>query len=163
MTKLGILSDTHGLLPEKVIEFLKPCTHIIHAGDIGSLDVMDKLSEICQVHAVYGNIDGTPIRSRYPEFEVIKIENTTILVIHIGGYPERYDKNSIPLIEKYKPNLFISGHSHILRVMYDKNRSLLHINPGATGKYGFHASITAVRLDINGIRFENLEVFDLKK
>ncbi len=163
MTKLGIISDTHGFLPDKILEFLKPCTQIIHAGDIGSLEITDKLSKICELNAVYGNIDGSNIRTEFNEFIILTIEEIKILVMHIGGYPEKYNKESLALIEKYKPNLFIAGHSHILRVMYDKKRSLLYINPGAAGKFGFHSKITAIRLDINGKKFENLEVFDMDK
>ena len=163
MTKLGILSDTHGLLPDKVLEFLQPCSQIIHAGDIGYMDVIDKLSKIGEIHAVYGNIDGIDLRTIFSGYNLIKIENVSILTTHIGGYPQKYDKNALTLIEKYKPNLFIAGHSHILRVMYDKHHSLLYINPGAAGKFGFHSKITAIRLEINGNRFENLEVFEMGK
>lgn len=163
MTKLGILSDTHGFLPDKVLIFLQTCSHIIHAGDIGSMDVIDKLSKIGETHAVFGNIDGTDLRTIFSGYSLIKIENVSILTTHIGGYPQKYDKNALTLIEKYKPNLFIAGHSHILRVMYDKHHSLLYINPGAAGKFGFHSKITAIRLEINSDRFENLEVFEMGK
>lgn len=163
MIKLGILSDTHGYLPLNIIEFLKPCNLIIHAGDIGTPDIITSLSDICPVKGVWGNIDGTNIRTIFPEFDVFKIEDVSILVMHIGGYPPKYNSNSIKLIKKLKPNLFIAGHSHILRVHYDKENELLYINPGAAGKYGFHTHITAIRLEITENRFENLEVFDQEK
>lgn len=163
MVKLGILSDTHGYLPIKVKEFLKPCHLIIHAGDIGTSDIISSLSEICPIKGVWGNIDGTNIRTIFPEFDIFKIEDVSILVMHIGGYSPKYNSNSIKLIKKHKPNLFIAGHSHILRISYDKENTLLYINPGAAGKFGFHTHITTVRLDIIGNRFENLEVFDQEK
>lgn len=163
MAKVGVLSDTHGVLLESVERFFENCDYIIHAGDVGNIEILDKLSKKSKLFAVYGNIDGTDVRSQYPEYQCFMIEDALILLMHIGGYPPKYNVNSKLIIEKYKPDLFITGHSHILRVMYEKKYQHLYINPGAAGKYGFHAKITAVRFDIQGKRFENLEVLDIVK
>ncbi|MDD4574951.1 MAG: metallophosphoesterase family protein [Bacteroidales bacterium] len=163
MVKVGVLSDTHGVLLESVERFFEKCDYIIHAGDVGNIEILDALSKKAKLFAVYGNIDGTEVRSQYPEHQSFMIEDALILLMHIGGYPPKYNANSKLLIEKYKPDLFITGHSHILRVMYEKKYQHLYINPGAAGKFGFHAKITAVRFDIQGKRFENLEVLDIVK
>ena len=161
--KVGILSDTHGCLHPKVLEFLSSCTEIWHAGDIGGYDVLEKLSRVAKVRAVYGNIDDAGSRQEFPLFQLFEVEKTKVLMIHIGGYPKKYDKNAYALIKEHKPDLFISGHSHILKVIYDQQNQLLHINPGAAGKYGFHQVITAIRLDIENGDFKNLEILEVEK
>lgn len=163
MVKIGIISDTHAFLHPKVSSFLSECAEIWHAGDIGSMDVLNQLSKITKVKAVYGNIDGTDIRSNCPVFHSFKIEQVNVLMTHIGGYPKKYDKQALTLIKTLKPNLFIAGHSHILKVMYDEQYQMLHINPGAAGKYGFHQVSTAIRMDIEGTEFKNLEILEIEK
>ena len=161
--KIGILSDTHGYLPPKVLDFLSTCDEIWHAGDIGGSDVLPRLSLIAPVRAVYGNIDDAGIRRESPLYQLFEIAQTKVLMIHIGGYPKRYEKNAFALIKEHKPDLFISGHSHILKVMYDAQNQLLHINPGAAGRSGFHLVITAIRLDIENREFKNLEILEVDR
>ncbi|MEI6347527.1 MAG: metallophosphoesterase family protein [Bacteroidota bacterium] len=163
MIKVGIISDTHALLPSRVVEFLSTCNEIWHAGDIGSMEVIKKLPSVSKVRAVWGNIDDAQMRLEYPLYQLFEIESAKVLMIHIGGYPKKYDKKALELIKEHKPTLFISGHSHILKVMYDQQYQLLHINPGAAGKYGFHQVTTAIRMDIEGAEFKNLEILELEK
>lgn len=163
MTKIGVLSDTHGILPKQVYSFFKDVDLVLHAGDIGSSDVLDELKLFKPTIAVYGNIDGYDIIGDINKIEYIDIEDMKIMITHIGGYPNRYEKGIIELIEAHKPSIFISGHSHILKVMYDKKYNLLHINPGAAGRYGFHKVSTMVRFAINGKRAEDLEIIEYEK
>lgn len=160
MQKIGLLSDTHGTLPEKAFEFFSNCKQIFHAGDIGKTEILDSLEKISTVKAVYGNIDGTEIRIRTKEIICESIEGVKICMMHIGGYPGRYEKKAREIIANEHPNLFISGHSHILKVMYDKRNKLLHINPGASGNSGMHHKITLVRFDVDKGEIKNLEIFE---
>ena len=160
MKKIGLLSDTHGSIPEKVFEFFSPCQEIWHAGDIGNIAVLETLEAFRHVRAVYGNIDGTEIRARTPEIITQTIEDVKMSMIHIGGYPGKYQPKALEIIRKEQPKVFISGHSHILKVMYDKKHNLLHINPGAAGKSGLHQKITMVRFDLGKGEIKNLEVFE---
>ncbi len=160
MRKIGLLSDTHGYLDEKIMQFFQDCDEIWHAGDIGDISVTDKISNIKILKAVYGNIDGQDIRITYPKIQSFTCENVKVLMTHIGGYPGKYEKSVKVLIHKLKPDLFISGHSHILKVIYDDKNELLHINPGAAGKSGLHKYKTAVRFVINGGDIQDLEVFE---
>lgn len=160
MQKIGLLSDTHGTLPEKAFDFFKPCQQIWHAGDIGSSRVLEQLEAFRPVKAVFGNIDGTDIRIRTTETITETVEGVTISMIHIGGYPGRYQAKARAMIIKEKPDLFISGHSHILKVMFDKKNNLLHINPGAAGKSGLHQKITMVRFDVDQGEIKNLEILE---
>ena len=163
MKRIGLLSDTHGFIHPGVAGFFTHCNEIWHAGDIGNIETADKLAEIKPLKAVYGNIDGTLLRSSFQEVEIFKCEDVLVLMIHIGGYPSRYSPKARKLIEEYKPKLFISGHSHILKVMPDRKYDLLHINPGAAGNSGLHKSITMVRFVIDGADIRDLEVFDLAR
>lgn len=163
MTKIGILSDTHGELLPQILRFLEPCRQILHAGDIGSLKVLDRLSAFRPTTAVYGNIDDYPTRLSCMQTAILRIEGCKILMTHIGGYPGRYAPGIPEYLRQEKPDLFVCGHSHILKVMPDTRYRLLHINPGAAGNKGFHSRITAVRLDLDGKNFSNLEVFDLDR
>jgi putative phosphoesterase len=163
MIKIGLLSDTHGSLPVKTFEFFKDCDQIWHAGDIGNVKVINQLKNFKQFTAVYGNIDDNDIRILYPESQVFTIEDLKVLMIHIGGYPGRYSRRVRLLIEKEKPGLVISGHSHILKVLYDKRYNLLHINPGASGKFGLHQKITLVRFVIDGDQIKDLEIFEKER
>jgi putative phosphoesterase len=160
LKKIGLLSDTHGYVHPRVPDFFKDCDEIWHAGDIGSLECADKLAEIKPLRAVYGNIDGASIRTVYPEYEVFHCEGVKVLLIHIGGYPGRYSPLAKRLIAIHQPELFISGHSHILKVMHDPANSLLHMNPGAAGKQGTHRKITMARFVISGKEIKDLEIFE---
>lgn len=161
MKQIGLLSDTHSYWDERFNQYFADCDEIWHAGDIGSLEVIERLNKICLVRAVYGNIDGQNIRIVFPEVNRFTIENTTVLMKHIGGYPGKYDKSVKHLLLEDPPQLFISGHSHILKVLFDKKLNLLHINPGAAGKYGFHTIRTIVRFKIDNGNFTDLEVIEL--
>ena len=163
MKKIGILSDTHGYIHPGVSDFFKDCDEIWHAGDIGDMETADKLAQIKPLRAVYGNIDDHSLRTQYPEFLYFRCEDTDVLMIHIGGYPGKYTPQARKLIETYQPQLFITGHSHILKVMPDKKHGLLHINPGAAGYSGFHKVITMVRLTIDGKEIKDLEVFEAQR
>ncbi len=160
MTRIGLLSDTHGFLHPRVFDFMKSCDEIWHAGDIGNMEVVEKLEAFKPLRAVYGNIDGGILRTIFNETALFTVEQIKIAMIHIGGYPGRYSSNAKKLIKQFHPDLFISGHSHILKVMSDSDNNLLHINPGAAGKSGFHRFITMVRFTINGNKIDNLEIFE---
>ena len=163
MTKIGILSDTHGYLPPQVFEHFASVDEIWHAGDIGTLAVSDALETFKPLRAVYGNIDGADLRIRYPEILSFTIESVPVLMMHIGGYPPNYNAESRPLLQQIQPHLFICGHSHILKVMPDPKRNLLHINPGACGNHGWHKIKTLIRLTINNDSVTDLEVIELGK
>jgi putative phosphoesterase len=164
MIKIGVVSDTHGILTEEVIAFLKGSDQLWHAGDVGDFEVIKKLENIApEVHAVFGNIDGQDIRLRLPEVETFMAEDLNVLLLHIGGTPSRYNPKAIKLIKKYKPDIFVCGHSHILKIKYDTKNNLLYINPGAAGRNGFHKSITAVRFEIHGKELKNMEILDIPR
>jgi len=162
MKKIGIISDTHAYWDDKYEQYLCGCDEIWHVGDIGSLALCNRFEAMGpQFRAVYGNVDGYDIRARYPEVLRFKCEEIDVLMKHIGGYPGRYDSSIRQTIYANPPQLFISGHSHILKVMSDKNLHLLHINPGAAGLQGWHQQRTLVRLTINGNKFDDCEVITL--
>ena len=163
MKKIGLLSDTHGWLNPAVFEFFKDCDEIWHVGDIGSTDVADALMAFKPLRAVYGNVDGQDVRLMFPKVNIFTIENVKVMMTHIGGYPGHYESGIKELIIKEKPNIFISGHSHILKVMNDKELNLLHINPGAAGNTGFHKVITMVRFQIDGSEIKNMELYEKKR
>ena len=163
MLQIGILSDTHGFVHPSVLNFFLGADEIWHAGDQGNVAIAHQLAELKTLRAVYGNIDGQDVRIEYPEVQIFQVEQIKILMTHIGGYPGRYDFKARLLIEQERPKLFICGHSHILKVMYDKKYDMLHINPGAAGKYGIHKSITAIRLIIDGDNMRDLEVLDIPR
>ncbi len=161
MTRIGLISDTHSYLDPKVEKYFTACDEIWHAGDVGNIEVIHQLSKIKPVKGVYGNIDGQQIRKLFPKNLRFKCEEVNVWMTHIGGYPNRYSKDVREEITISPPNLFISGHSHILKVMYDKKLNLLHINPGAAGKSGFHKIKTIVRFTINKKEIQDLEVIEL--
>lgn len=163
MKQIGLLSDTHASLHPGIFEFFKDCDEIWHAGDIGNLETITRLAKFKPVRAVYGNIDGQEVRRAHPEVHSFYCEEVKVLMIHIGGYPGRYEKRARLLIEEEKPQLFISGHSHILKVMPDNKYQLLHINPGAAGKYGLHQKITFVRFFIEGKEIRDLEISEYNR
>lgn len=162
--RIGLLSDTHGYLDEKVFQYFENCDEIWHAGDIGTLEVHDRLSEFKPVKAVYGNIDNHEIRNICPEWHQFHCEGLHILMTHIGGYPPRYNRRVYARLKKDTPDIFICGHSHILKVMTDPRLdSLLYLNPGAAGKHGFHRVKTIIRFEINDTKVENMQVIELGK
>ena len=163
MIRIGLLSDTHGSLHPRVFEFFKDCDEIWHAGDIGSMDVADKLSKFKSLRAVYGNIDGIAIRQSFPEMLIFTVESVKVLMTHIGGYPGHYQPGIRDLLLKERPKIFICGHSHILKVKYDEKYQVLHINPGAAGNSGLHKSITMVRFVIDRDQIKDLEVLDIPR
>ena len=158
--RIGLLSDTHGFLHPGVSDFFSSCDEIWHAGDIGSMEVVARLRELKPLRAVYGNIDGISLRQEFSEVEIFHCEQVKVLMIHIGGYPGRYSPQARKLIEEHQPRIFISGHSHILKVIPDRKYDLLHINPGAAGNSGLHKSITMIRFTIDKDNISDLEVYD---
>lgn len=161
MKKIGLLSDTHSYWDDKFITYFESCDEIWHAGDIGSIEIANNLKKIKPLRAVFGNIDGQDIRNEYPEFLRFKIEDVDVLMTHIGGYPGKYISKVQNILNTNAPQLFICGHSHILKVMYDQKYKCLDINPGAAGKYGFHKVRTLVRFVIDGKEIKDLEVIEI--
>ena len=155
------MSDTHSWWDDKYLIHFNDCDEIWHAGDIGSLRVIEELEKPCPVRAVCGNIDGQEVRLRFKEVARFKVEECLVLMKHIGGYPGRYDASIRREIYEKRPQLFISGHSHILKVEYDKLIDCLHINPGAAGKQGWHQVRTLVKFTIDGRKFKDLEIIEL--
>ena len=163
MFRIGLLSDTHGFIDDKLIKFFSETDEIWHAGDIGDISVINHLEQIKPVVAVFGNIDGTIVRKSFPEHQRQFREGLDIWMTHIGGYPDRYSGNVKPEIYQNPPGLFISGHSHILKVIPDKKLSLLHINPGAAGKNGIHKVRTAVRFSIESGVIKDVDIIELEQ
>ncbi len=161
--KIALLSDTHGYWNESLIPYFSGHDEIWHAGDIGNLAVTDALAQLAPLRAVYGNIDGPDIRAHFPEHDRFERENLKIWLTHIGGYPGRYAPRLRSLIQRDPPDLFVCGHSHILKVMRDQKLSLLHLNPGALGKHGFHKVRTFLRFSLQQGRLENLEVVEFPR
>lgn len=163
MTKIGVLSDTHAYLNPKLFTFFESCNELWHAGDIGNLNIAKELADFKPLKAVHGNIDDTETRNIYPAHQRFCIDNTTIWITHIGGYPGKYYKGIEEEIKNSPPDIFICGHSHILKVIYDKKLKLMHINPGAAGKFGLHQICTAIRFDLEERTPKNLEILEFLK
>jgi len=163
MTGIGILSDTHGYVEPRLFDFFASCDLLFHAGDIGSMEVADALSAFKPLVAVHGNVDGSDVRAVYPETQRFDCEDVDILMTHVGGYPGHYERKIYPILKNYPPKLFITGHSHILKVMYDQTLQFLHINPGAMGNSGIHSMKTAIRLVVDGNNMKNLEILELAR
>ena len=161
MKRIGLLSDTHGYWDSKYEIYFSECDEIWHAGDIGTVEVAQKLAAIKPLRAVYGNIDGGDLRKMFGEKYRFKCEDVEVLMKHIGGYPGHYDASIRGSLFARPPQLFISGHSHILKVLYDKTLQCLHINPGAAGMSGFHKVRTLIRFTIDGKEIKDLEVIEL--
>ena len=161
--KILLLSDSHSYIDDRILDYANKADEIWHCGDFGNLEVVEKLEKIKPLRGVYGNIDGTEIRKIFPEVLRFKCEDVEVLMIHIGGYPNKYTPLARKEISEKAPKLFISGHSHILKAMYDQKNSLLHLNPGAMGKVGWHQMRTMMRFEINGDQIENLEIIELGK
>ncbi|MBK7884230.1 MAG: metallophosphoesterase family protein [Chitinophagaceae bacterium] len=162
MTRIGLISDTHEFLDETVLEHFKNCNEIWHAGDFGNINVAQGLTQDkIKLRGVYGNIDGQDVRSVYPEQLVFTCEGVKVMMRHIGGYPPKYNPVTKKELLIHKPQICISGHSHILKVMYDDVLQCLHINPGAAGKQNWHKVRTVIRFVINGKEIKNCEVIEL--
>lgn len=160
MIRIGLMSDTHGTIIPQVSDFFKDVDEIWHAGDIGGPDTADALAAFKPLRAVHGNIDDYRTRLTYPEDLIFEVEDVKVYMTHIGGYPGHYYTEVRGIIEKERPDIFISGHSHILKVMYDDKLNLLHLNPGAAGTTGFHKKITMLRFTIDGKKIDNMEIFE---
>lgn len=163
MKKILLLSDTHSFIDDQILKFVKQADEVWHAGDIGSIDVIDTIRNHKPVRAVYGNIDDYKIRLEFPLDLRFTIEDVSVWMTHIGGYPNKYDLRIKGEITENPPKVFICGHSHILKVIFDKKLNLLHINPGAAGKHGFHSIRTMVRFEISDGNISNLEIIELEK
>lgn len=159
--RIGLLSDTHSYLDKRVLAYFEECDEIWHAGDIGDMSVIKKLEKFRPLRAVYGNIDDTEMRNKFPENDRFICEGMDIWLTHIGGYPGRYDRRVRAEIKANPPDVFICGHSHILKVMPDKQNGLLHINPGACSHHGFHKIRTIIRFTIENGKISDLEVVEL--
>lgn len=161
MKKIGLISDTHSYLDDAVFKYFDDRDEIWHAGDFGTIELADKLAAFKPLKGVYGNIDGKDIREVYPEHLRFKCEDVDVWMTHIGGYPGRYSSNVKPEIYTKPPDLFIAGHSHILKVIYDKKIECLHINPGAAGKQGWHKKRTLIRFCISENKIHTLDAIEL--
>lgn len=163
MTRIGLISDTHDYLDEAVFNYFENCDEIWHAGDFGSSDIAEKLKKFKPMKAVYGNIDGFDIRNNYPQKLAWNCEDVKVFMTHIGGHPNKYAPGIKQELLSNETRLFISGHSHILKIIYDNKINCLHINPGAAGKQGWHKIRTIIRFAIDGSNIKNCEVIELGK
>jgi len=163
MTRIGLISDTHSYLDDSVFKHFEKVDEIWHVGDFGNIELADQLAAFKPLKGVYGNIDGQDIRLTYPLNLRFKCENVDVWMTHIGGYPDRYNQAVKPEIYTNPPQLFITGHSHILKVIYDKKISCLHLNPGAAGKQGWHKVRTLMRFGIDDDKIQDLQVIELAK
>ena len=161
MKKVLVISDTHSYIDDRIIKYASEADYVIHAGDIGSFDVIRKLKSVSEVLFVYGNIDGNEIRSESNKFEFFKLNDLKILLTHISGKTPKYNKETLIKIKEHNPDLLIAGHSHILKIQYDKINKLLFLNPGAAGRHGFHLKRTMLRFEIKLNKIENLEIIEL--
>ncbi len=159
--KILLLSDTHSYIDDRILDYAKNADEIWHCGDFGSQEVIDELQKVAPLRGVFGNIDDYKIRQEFPEVLRFRCQEIEVLMIHIGGYPSKYTPLAKKEIAENPPKLFISGHSHILKVMFDQKYQLLHLNSGAAGKIGWHKMRTMLRFEINGDKIENLEVIEL--
>ncbi len=163
MIKVGILSDTHGYLNPALFSFFESCDVIWHAGDWGDIETFRKLREFKPLKTVWGNIDGRELRIEMPEMQLFDVEELSVCILHIGGYPSKYSPQCRKLLQKHKVDILICGHSHILKVMRDEHQGLMFFNPGAAGVKGFHQVCTALRMKIDGKRMFDLEVWELPR
>lgn len=161
--KIGIISDTHGTLNEKLLNFLEPCQEIWHAGDIGNELIFKELQKTKKLRAVYGNIDGTAVRMQVTEYLRFEVEGLKVIMTHIGGYPGHYQPGLRNLIEIDQPGMVVCGHSHILKVVNDPKYKHLHVNPGAAGDSGFHRIRTAVRFELVNGKPSDMEIWELPR
>tara|TARA_B100001564_G_scaffold85286_2_gene69076 strand:- start:4637 stop:5128 length:492 start_codon:yes stop_codon:yes gene_type:complete len=163
MKKILLISDTHGYMGKDILKYVSECDEVWHAGDIGSLEVSETLKNLKSLRAVHGNIDNSEIRIEFKAEEEFTIEGLKVWITHIGGYPGNYAKNVESKLKEISPDLFICGHSHILKIMKDKKLNLIHMNPGAIGKYGFHNIRTMIRFEVSNGNIDNVEVIEFKR
>lgn len=163
MTRIGLLSDTHGLLDSRVLEHFTTCDEIWHAGDIGSSEILQRLREFRPTRAVFGNMDSGDVRYSLSEFYRFRVEDVNVMMTHIGGYPGHYNPWLIPMFNKERPDLFVCGHSHILKVQFDPVYHMLTVNPGAAGKQGWQTVQTLIRFAIDGKEIRDMEVIELER
>ncbi len=163
MVRILLLSDTHSYIDDQILKFVKQADEVWHAGDIGDIKVSDAIADLKPLRAVYGNIDNAQIRSEFPLDNEFIVEDVSVYITHIGGYPSKYNQRTREKLQSNPPDIFISGHSHILKVMPDKKLNLLHMNPGAAGKHGFHSIRTMLRFTIDKKEIKELEVIELGK
>jgi len=163
MTKIGLLSDTHGHIDERILNFFDTVDEIWHAGDVGSVSILDKISNLKPLKAVYGNIDAQDVQLRTKETLVFYCEEVKVIMTHIAKYHGTYSRKLMPFLLKEKPQLVIGGHSHILQIKYDRIYNFLFVNPGASGNYGIHKIKTACRFDIEKDKIQNMEILELTK
>uniref|UniRef100_UPI004047B7D0 metallophosphoesterase family protein n=1 Tax=Polaribacter sp. TaxID=1920175 RepID=UPI004047B7D0 len=161
MKKILLLSDTHSFIDAQILKFVQHSDEVWHAGDIGNLNVTESIQKLKPLKAVYGNIDDAMARLEFPLDMRFKVEEMDVWITHIGGYPNNYNQRIRAELTKNPPNIFISGHSHILKVQYDQKLNLLHLNPGAAGNHGFHKVRTMLRFTIEKDKVSNLEVIEL--
>ena len=161
MTKILLLSDTHSHIDETILKYVKQADQVWHAGDIGKIDVLLELEKIKKIKAIFGNIDDHVLRADLNETESFYCEKVKVCMIHIAGKPPYYNKKSKSLIRLEKPKVLICGHSHILKVEYDKNNNVLFMNPGAVGRHGFHKKRTMIRFEIDQDKIQNMEIIEL--
>lgn len=161
--KIGLLSDTHGFLDKRIMEYFTDCDEIWHAGDIGSAEVADALQQFKPLRAVYGNIDDGAMQQRFPEDSFFACDGKNIFMTHIAGSPPNYNPRLKKILKEKKPDILVCGHSHILKVMHDKALNVLYLNPGAAGNQGFHRMKTILRFEIDGGKIFNMEVIELGK
>ncbi|MEZ5103236.1 MAG: metallophosphoesterase family protein [Draconibacterium sp.] len=163
MKRIGLLSDTHGFLHPRLFPFFEKVDEIWHAGDFGNIETADELTAFKPLKGVYGNIDDHKLRAVYPLHQRFNCEEVDVWITHIGGYPGRYERYVKPDIYRNPPDLFVSGHSHILKVIFDKKLGFLHMNPGAAGNKGFHKVLTAMRFVIDGKDIRDMEIWEMKR
>ena len=161
MKKILLLSDTHSFIDEQILKFVKQADEVWHAGDIGDLEVTDTIKKLKPLRAVYGNIDDKNARVEFPLDNKFVVDGVSVWITHIGGYPNKYNQRVREELKTNRPQLFICGHSHILKVQYDKKLNLLHLNPGAAGNHGFHKVRTMLRFEINKGNVKNMEIIEL--
>lgn len=163
MVRILLLSDTHSYIDNQILKFVEQADEVWHAGDIGDIKVTDTIKELKPLRAVYGNIDNAQIRTEFPLDNEFTVEGVSVYMTHIGGYPPKYNQRTREKLQLSPPDLYICGHSHILKVMPDRKLDLLHMNPGAAGKHGFHSIRTMLRFTIDKKEIKNLEVIELGK
>ncbi len=163
MKKILLLSDTHSFIDEQILKYVRQADEVWHAGDIGTLKITDNIKKECFLRAVYGNIDDTTARSEFPLNAIFEIEKTKVLMTHIAGYPTKYNARVKKLILEHQPKIVVCGHSHILKIQYDKSLNVLHLNPGACGKHGFHNVRTMLRFELDNGDIKNMEIIELEK
>ncbi len=163
MKKILLLSDTHSYIDAQILKFVQQTDEVWHAGDIGTLKVTDTLKKYKPLRGVYGNIDDKDVRLEFSLDNKFEVEGVSVWMTHIGGYPKKYNQRIRTELQKNPPKLFICGHSHILKVQFDSNLQLLHVNPGASGKHGFHKVRTMIRFELSAGKIKNMEVIELEK